>query len=115
MALRCLFVVQGEGRGHLTQAMALRRLLRDAGHRVAGVVVGKSDDQAVPAFFRAAFEAPVTDVESPGFVSDDADRSVRPVGHAAPGARAHADLLAQPVGPRRRHQAPRPGRGGKFL
>ncbi|WP_263819071.1 glycosyltransferase family protein [Salinibacter sp.] len=78
MALRCLFVVQGEGRGHLTQAMALRRLLRDAGHRVAGVVVGRSDDQAVPAFFRAAFEAPVTDVESPGFVSDDADRSVRP-------------------------------------
>jgi uncharacterized protein (TIGR00661 family) len=55
MALRCLFVVQGEGRGHLTQAMALRRML-----------------------LRAAFEAPVTDVESPGFVSDDADRSVRP-------------------------------------
>ncbi|WP_263784743.1 glycosyltransferase family protein [Salinibacter grassmerensis] len=78
MALRCLFVVQGEGRGHLTQAMALRCMLRDAGHRVEAVVVGKSDDQAVPSFFRAAFEAPVTDVESPGFVSDDADRSVRP-------------------------------------
>jgi len=78
MSLRCLFVVQGEGRGHLTQAMALRRLLRDAGHQVEAVVVGKSDGQAVPAFFRAAFEAPVTDVASPGFVSDDADRSVRP-------------------------------------
>ena len=40
MALRCLFVVQGEGRGHLTQAMALRRMLREAGHRVEGTVVG---------------------------------------------------------------------------
>lgn len=78
MALRCLFVVQGEGRGHLTQAMALRRMLRSAGHRVEEVVVGKSQGQAVPAFFREAFEASVTHVESPGFVSDGADRSVRP-------------------------------------
>jgi len=78
MSLRCLFVVQGEGRGHLTQAMALRRLLREAGHRVAGVVVGKSRGQAVPAFFRDAFGGPVTHVESPSFVSDGMDRSVRP-------------------------------------
>jgi len=78
MALRCLFVVQGEGRGHLTQAMALRRLLCEAGHQVAGVVVGKSRGQAVPAFFRESFEAPVTHVESPSFVSDGQDRSVRP-------------------------------------
>lgn len=78
MPLRCLFVVQGEGRGHLTQAMALRHMLRDAGHRVEEVIVGKSEGQAVPAFFRTAFEAPVTPIESPGFVSDGADRSVRP-------------------------------------
>ncbi len=78
MALRCLFVVQGEGRGHLTQAMALRRMLRKAGHQVEEVVVGKSRGQAVPAFFREAFDAPVTHVESPTFVSDGADRSVRP-------------------------------------
>ena len=78
MSLRCLFVVQGEGRGHLTQAMALRRLLREAGHRVESVVVGKSRGQAVPTFFRDAFEAPVTHVESPSFVSDGQDRSVRP-------------------------------------
>ena len=78
MALRCLFVVQGEGRGHLTQAMALRRMLREAGHRVEEVVVGKSQGQAVPAFFREAFDSPVTHVESPSFVSDGADRSVRP-------------------------------------
>jgi uncharacterized protein (TIGR00661 family) len=78
MALRCLFVVQGEGRGHLTQAMALQRMLRSAGHRVEEIVVGKSRGQAVPTFFREAVDAPVTHVESPSFVSDRKDRSVRP-------------------------------------
>lgn len=78
MSLRCLFIVQGEGRGHLTQALSLRRLLADAGHRVERVVVGNSRCRAVPSFFREGFEAPVTFVESPSFVPDDNDRSVRP-------------------------------------
>lgn len=78
MSLRCLFIVQGEGRGHLTQAMALQQLLNEAGHRVAGVVVGKSKSQPVPDFFEVAFDGSVTFVDSPSFVSDGDDRSVRP-------------------------------------
>lgn len=78
MSLRCLFIVQGEGRGHLTQAMSLRRLLLGAGHRVEGVVVGKSQCRAVPSFFQEDFEGPVTFVDSPSFVPDGEDRSVRP-------------------------------------
>jgi len=77
MALRCLFIVQGEGRGHLTQAMSLRRRLEQAGHRVAGVVVGQSQSRTVPAFFGDAFAGPVTYVDSPSFVPDDEDRAVR--------------------------------------
>lgn len=77
MSLRCFFIVQGEGRGHLTQAMALRRLLRKAGHRVEGVVVGQSQCRMVPSFFEETFEAPVTFVDSPSFVPDRHDRSVR--------------------------------------
>ena len=78
MALRCLFIVQGEGRGHLTQALALRRLLHDAGHSVERVVVGQSQRRAVPSFFADGFEAPVSFVKSPSFLSDGADQSVRP-------------------------------------
>lgn len=78
MSLRCLFLVQGEGRGHLTQALSLRRLLRDAGHSVCSVIVGQSQRRAVPSFFQDGFEAPVTFVKSPSFVADDNDRSVRP-------------------------------------
>jgi hypothetical protein len=29
-----LFIIQGEGRGHLTQAISLAQLLRDNGHEV---------------------------------------------------------------------------------
>ena len=77
MSLRCLFIVQGEGRGHLTQAMSLRRMLVQQGHRVGEVVVGKSDRRTVPAFFEETFDAPVTYVDSPSFVSAGDDRSVR--------------------------------------
>jgi uncharacterized protein (TIGR00661 family) len=76
MSLDCLFIVQGEGRGHLTQAMALRRLLRQEGHQVNGVIVGQSTCRAVPSFFEAAFEAPITFVDSPSFVPDGDDQSV---------------------------------------
>lgn len=78
MSLRCLFLVQGEGRGHLTQALSLRRLLREAGHSVSEVIVGQSRCRTVPSFFQDGFEAPVTFVKSPSFVPDDNDRSVRP-------------------------------------
>jgi len=77
MALRCLFIVQGEGRGHLTQAMSLRRQLAAGGHEVTGVVVGQSRSRTVPSFFETAFAAPVTYVDSPSFVPDDEDRAVR--------------------------------------
>ncbi|PSQ97793.1 MAG: glycosyltransferase [Bacteroidetes bacterium SW_9_63_38] len=77
MSLRCLFIVQGEGRGHLTQAMALRRMLGREGHRVAEVIVGQSERRAVPSFFEGAFEASVTYADSPSFVADGDDRSVR--------------------------------------
>ena len=67
--LRVLFAVQGEGRGHMTQALALADRLRARGHTLAGVVVGASTRRAVPAFFRDAIGAPVTLVASPTFVS----------------------------------------------
>ena len=40
--MKMLFIIQGEGRGHLTQALSLRRKLADEGHQVVGVLVGKS-------------------------------------------------------------------------
>lgn len=39
--MKVLFVVQGEGRGHLTQALTLEKMLTDNGHSVVGILVGK--------------------------------------------------------------------------
>ena len=76
--LRVLFAVQGEGRGHLTQALAVAAMLRRRGHHVVGAVAGTSRWGDVPAFFREGLAARVEAVESPGFVSG-ADGRIRPV------------------------------------
>ena len=67
--LRVLFVVQGEGRGHMTQALALGEMLRARGHAVVGCVVGAGRWRGVPAFFERAVGTPVETVESPAFAA----------------------------------------------
>ncbi|MBQ6287344.1 MAG: glycosyltransferase [Bacteroidales bacterium] len=72
--MRYLFIVQGEGRGHLTQAMTLERLLLGAGHEVAGILVGKSPSRILPAFFREGVHSPVEQFESMNFVPSSNNR-----------------------------------------
>jgi uncharacterized protein (TIGR00661 family) len=76
MKKRFLFIVQGEGRGHLTQAITLSCLLREAGHEVAAVLVGRSEWREIPPFFYEKVGAPVISFESPNFVSDPQSKSV---------------------------------------
>lgn len=49
--MRYLFIVQGEGRGHLTQAISLKQMLEHNGHEVVAVMVGKSKKTSTPRFF----------------------------------------------------------------
>jgi len=77
--LRVLFAVQGEGRGHLTQALALAGMLRRRGHHVVGAVAGTNRWGDVPDFFRRGLCAPTETIESPGFAAD-ADGRIQPVG-----------------------------------
>lgn len=66
--MRVLFIVQGEGRGHLTQAISLAQMLQTAGHEVVGAWVSVTDERPVPPFFTDQFSAPVTPVMGPGLV-----------------------------------------------
>ncbi|GIV57980.1 MAG: glycosyl transferase [Rhodothermaceae bacterium] len=77
-SLNCLFVVQGEGRGHLTQALALRAMLSEAGHHVSAVLVGRPPDRRLPGFFVRKIGAPVQCFDSPGFALDARRRGVQP-------------------------------------
>ena len=47
-----VFAVQGEGRGHLTQAIATYELLLSRGHKVAAVLIGSSSRREIPSFVR---------------------------------------------------------------
>lgn len=68
--LRVGFVVQGEGRGHMTQALALARILREAGHEVARVWIGTSPYRSVPSYFEDGIAAPVEPFAAPVQVPD---------------------------------------------
>jgi len=70
-----LFVVQGEGRGHLTQAISLQTILHDAGHQLVAVLVGKSH-RKIPTFFEEQIKAPIQYFESPNFVKDKDNRKI---------------------------------------
>lgn len=74
--MRYLFVIQGEGRGHLTQALSLASMLRRHGHEIVGVLVGRSPERRLPDFFVRKIGLPITEFEAPQFAFDRANRSV---------------------------------------
>ncbi len=77
--MKYLFIVQGEGRGHMTQAISLGQILRQGGHEIVEVVMGKSEKRELPAFFPEKMDASITRLESPTFVTDKQHKSVKPM------------------------------------
>jgi uncharacterized protein (TIGR00661 family) len=75
--MKILFLVQGEGRGHLTQAIALGQLLREAGHELAGAMVGKSVGRTIPSFFNEQILAPVYKFDAPNIVYNNGQMDVK--------------------------------------
>lgn len=66
--MKFLFVVQGEGRGHFTQAITLEEMLVRNGHEVVEVLVGESSSRTLPGFFNRNIHAPVKRFISPNFL-----------------------------------------------
>jgi uncharacterized protein (TIGR00661 family) len=61
-----IFTVQGEGRGHLTQAISMTQIAREAGHEVVGYAVGSFQGRKIPAFFSDFIgDVPMIQYESP--------------------------------------------------
>lgn len=74
--MRFLFLIQGEGRGHLTQALSFAAILRKEQQEVVGVVVGKSPRRQLPDFFIQKIDCPITAVESPNFETDGLEKKI---------------------------------------
>ena len=76
--MRVLFLIQGEGRGHLTQALSLAQILKMAGHEVIGAIVGVTPERGVASFFSEKFSAPITPIFSPGLVYNTGTNALEP-------------------------------------
>lgn len=74
--MKILFIVQGEGRGHMTQALALEHLLVAAGHHVSDIIVGTCNHREIPFFFRDKSKAQLHTIESPNFYFDRKNKSI---------------------------------------
>ncbi len=74
--MRYLFIIQGEGRGHLTQALSLAGILRRHGHEIVGVLVGRSPQRRLPAFFLEKIGIEVELFDSPQFAFDRCNRGI---------------------------------------
>ena len=65
--MKYLFIIQGEGRGHLTQAIALSEMLYKSNHEVVGALVGSADGN-IPDFFTEKFQSPSVAFAGPSLV-----------------------------------------------
>src|SRR5258708_4141417 len=74
--------VLGEGRGHMTQAIAVKDLVENAGHKVVGAVLGMGSRREMPAFFASAMKMPITRIPSLDF-SVKNERTVKLTGTLA--------------------------------
>ena len=74
--LNFIFVIQGEGKGHLTQAISLYQLLEKNGHKIRIVIVGKSLRRIIPSFFTKKIHCPIIELWSPNFTTDKKNKSI---------------------------------------
>jgi uncharacterized protein (TIGR00661 family) len=75
--MKYLFFIQGEGRGHMTQALALKEKLENRGHAVVAVVVGSASRDELPTFFKEQIKSPLFTVDSPRFIVDASKKGIK--------------------------------------
>jgi hypothetical protein len=76
---RCMFFVQGEGRGHMTQSISMKQILECAGVEVVEVILSKCPTRQMPAFYAEKINAPITIIDSAKMAIDKNQKRVRPM------------------------------------
>ena len=80
--MRFLFIVQGEGRGHMTQAISLSQILLHHDHQICKVLIGQNQTREIPHFFLKRIGAPVSRFSSPNFHLDTKHKGISILGTA---------------------------------
>jgi uncharacterized protein (TIGR00661 family) len=63
-----MFIIQGEGRGHLTQALSMYDTLTNNGDEVVEILIGKNENLTLPVFFTEKIDCPVSTFNSTYFL-----------------------------------------------
>ncbi len=75
--MKFLFLVQSEGRGHMTQAIVLSKILTSNGHEVVHTFIGQSDRRVIPNYFLEQIDSKVESIRSPNFILDKNSRALK--------------------------------------
>ena len=65
--MKFLFIIQGEGKGHLTQAISLSKILKKHHHEVEEVFMGKSPQRDIPSWAEQEIGFRISYFNSPNF------------------------------------------------
>jgi uncharacterized protein (TIGR00661 family) len=76
MTKKFIISVQGEGRGHMTQALSVYDLLIEGGHTVSAVILGSGGTRDVPSFFFEKIKSPIYQLKSPNFIADTKNKQI---------------------------------------
>src|SRR5271154_6491021 len=74
--MKLMFSVLGEGRGHMTQAIAVKEMAERAGHQVVHVMLGAGPHREIPSYFASAIKAPITKISTADFARNKDARKV---------------------------------------
>ena len=69
--MKIIFSILGEGRGHMTQALAAKEMVEKAGHEVVGVALGVGSNRTPPQYFAASLKMPFITIPTLEFVYED--------------------------------------------
>ncbi|MCK4922017.1 MAG: hypothetical protein KAS71_13290 [Bacteroidales bacterium] len=73
-----LFIIQGEGRGHLSQAIALKEKLEKDGHHVEKAFIGTSPERTIPNYAKEVFGNKLATFRSPNFLKTPDKKGIKP-------------------------------------
>jgi uncharacterized protein (TIGR00661 family) len=74
--MKYLFLVQGEGRGHMTQAIELAKILTRNAHEIVFTFIGKSSRREIPSYFYEQIPSEIEAIQSPNFILDKNNKSL---------------------------------------
>ncbi len=72
-----IFTVQGEGRGHLTQAISVYEMLISRGFKIHAVMVGSSKRRDLADALKRKISVPIIPFQSPNFSTDPKNKSIQ--------------------------------------